>query len=187
MANTDLKQNSELQIALELLGRPPRSPFRIVTRCPDKTPQVLEAEAVFKENGIWKPFPAFFWLLCPRLCKLVARLEQEGMVMAFSNRLSADEEFATKFKQGQLLMAKYRIEQAKKIYPGKLPEHILQILSLTSVAGSRNWRGVKCLHSHVAQQLAFGNNPIGEEVIKITGDCSDSPFCYNSVSKGSDL
>lgn len=187
MANTDLKQNSELQTALELLGRPPRSPFRVVTRCADKTPQVLEADTVFKENGIWKPFPAFLWLLCPRLCKLVARLEQEGMVTAFSNRLTADKDFADRFKQGQLLMTKYRVEQAKKIYPGELPAHILQILSSTSIAGSKDWHGVKCLHSHVAHQLAFGSNPIGEEVIKITGDCSDSPLCYNSDTKGSGL
>ena len=187
MANTDLTQNIELQTAIELLGRPPRSPFRVATRCADNTPQVLEADTVFKEGGIWKPFPAFLWLLCPRLCKLVARLEQEGMVTMFSTRLSNDEEFAAKFKQGQLLMAKYRVEQAKKIYPGELPEHILQILSQTSIAGSKDWHGVKCLHSHVAHQLAFGNNPIGEEVIKITGDCSDSPFCYKPELKGSGL
>jgi hypothetical protein len=72
---------------------------------------------------------------------------------------------------------------AEKIYPGELPEHIREILSTTTIAGSRDFKGVKCLHSHLAQELAFHNNPIGAEVLEQVKNCSKTDCCgkYNSI------
>ncbi|PKL45628.1 MAG: hypothetical protein CVV41_01115 [Candidatus Riflebacteria bacterium HGW-Riflebacteria-1] len=183
MANLNPTLDRQHQAAVELLGREPRTPFTIKTLCPDGTPQVLMADPVFKEDGVWKPFPAFLWLVCPRLKNLVADLEQKGQVREFSQKLSSDDDFKDKFLHGQNEIARLRVSMAEKIYPGELPEHIREILSTTTIAGSRDFKGVKCLHSHLAQELAFHNNPIGAEVLEQVKNCSKTDCCgkYNSI------
>ena len=181
--NSTLSEN-DYNLAVRLLGREPRTPFRIQSRCADGSPQVLLADPVFIEDDIWKPFPAFLWLVCPRLKHLVADLEQQGFVRKYSERLENDADFRERFLDSQTQIASIRLEMAEKIYPGTLPEHIHEILAETTVAGSRDFRGVKCLHSHLAQELAFSNNPIGAEVIGIIGHCSKADNCGSRIKAG---
>ena len=185
MANikSEISEN-DYNLAVQLLGREPRTPFIVKTRCGDGSPQTLLADPVFIEDGIWKPFPAFLWLVCPRLKHLVAELEQQGHIRRFSDRLENDNDFREKFLASQVEIAAIRLAMAEKIYPGSLPEHIHEILAETTVAGSRDFRGVKCLHSHLAQELAFANNPIGAEVIGIVGHCSKEDACGGRVKSG---
>lgn len=178
--------NSDYQLAVQLLGRDPRTPFAVKTRCGDGSPQVLIADPVFLEDGIWKPFPAFLWLVCPRLKLLVAELEQQGYIRKYSQQLETDENFRQQFLCSQSQISAIRIEMAEKIYPGELPEHIREILTETTIAGSRDFRGVKCLHSHLAHELAFAGNPIGADVINIIGHCSKADNCSH-LSKGGNL
>lgn len=184
MADMNPENANAYQKALELLGRAPRSPFTVKTWCPDGTPQVLLANPVFLEDGIWKPFPAFLWLTCPRLKLQIALLEQDGLVRHFSQRLDTDEEFRETYLRGQKEITEIRIKMARSIYPGDLPEHMAEILKETTVAGSRNFRGVKCLHSQVAHELAFGGNPIGAEALKIIGRCKPEDICGRYSSTG---
>lgn len=166
LANMNPITEKDLATALELLGRTPRAPFVIATRCPDGTPQVLAADPVFLEDEIWKPFPAFLWLVCPGLKVMVAELEQQGLIKQFSQRLDTDEDFRKEFLYGQNEISHIRLDLARKIYPGVLPEHIEEILRDTTIAGSKDFRGVKCLHSHVAHYLVYGNNPIGKACLE---------------------
>jgi len=177
LANLNPISDSQQKAAVELLGRDPRTPFTVKTFCPDGSPQVLLADPVFKEEGIWKPFPAFLWLVCPRLKILTAELEQQGQVREFSQRLKSDEDFRNLFIEGQKTIAELRVRMAEKIYPGELPDHIREILTSTTVAGSKDFNGVKCLHSHLAQELAFHNNPIGAAVLEQIKSCSMSDHC----------
>ncbi len=184
LANETKQSLSETELVIKMLGRPPRTPFIVQTRCPDGTPQVLLADSVFLEDGIWKPFPTVLWLLCPRLKREVARVEESGAVKRFSEKLQMDEEFYKEFQNGQLQISEIRLKRAKEILPEKIPEHILDILSKTTIAGSVDYKGVKCLHSHVAQELAFHNNPIGREVLKEFGECNTNSLCMPSFAKG---
>ncbi|MDD3000574.1 MAG: DUF501 domain-containing protein [Candidatus Riflebacteria bacterium] len=168
---------SEFNLTVKLLGRTPRTPFTIKTRCPDNSPQTLIADPVFWEDGIWKPFPPFIWLICPRLKALVGVVEQNGYVKKYSERLKTDAAFYELYLEGHKQMIEVRLNLARRIYPGILPEHIETILAETSVAGSKDLTGVKCLHSHVAQELAYHNNPIGAEVLKMVGNCSRYDVC----------
>lgn len=170
--------------AVELLGRSPRTPFTVKTWCPDGSPQVLIAEPVFLEDGIWKPFPAFIWLVCPRLKAAAAELEQQGLIRVYSQRLEDDRDFRDVFLKSQQEISAIRVEMARRIYPGELPEHIIEILGETTVAGSKDFRGVKCLHAHLAHELAFGNNPIGAEVLNIIGRCSMADACGSKIREG---
>jgi hypothetical protein len=173
LADKSNNTNSEIQKAIELLGREPRTPFEIITRCADGSAQVLLADPVFREEGIWKPFPTFLWLVCPVLKLKAAHLEQDGFIKKFSERLCNEEDFRNEFIDGQNEIRNIRIKIAKKILKNeqKIPEHILTILSKTTVAGSFNLAGVKCLHSHIAQELAYHNNPIGREALELVGNC----------------
>lgn len=168
----------EYNLVVKLLGRQPRTPFTVKTYCPDGTPQTIIANPVFLEDGIWKPFPAFVWLVCPRLKAKAGIIEHKGYVKEFTKRLINDETFYKKFVEGQKEIANIRLKLAQEIYPnGDLPEHIKNILSENTIAGSKNVMGVKCLHSHLAHFLAFGNNPIGEEVYKMIGACKKEDAC----------
>lgn len=187
MANMNPDNSLNMQNAVSLLGRTPRTPFSIITSCPDGSPQVLLADPVFLEDGIWKPFPAFLWLVCPRLKKLVADAEQQGLVKEFSRRLEEDEKFRLEFLAGQRHVSARRIEMAKKIYPGDLPDHIVEILTETTIAGSKDFRGVKCLHSHVAHELAYGMNPIGAETLEKIGRCRAEDQCGKSTDERNSL
>ncbi len=182
--STLANEAKDYQNAIKLLGRSPRTPFSVKTRCPDDSPQVLIADPVFIENGIWKPFPAFIWLVCPRLKLLVAELEQQGFIRKFSNRLEDDAEFREAFLRSQNQISAIRVEMAEKVYPGVLPEHIREILTETTIAGSKDFRGVKCLHSHLAHELAFGGNPIGAEVLNLVGNCTLADACGSKTEAG---
>jgi hypothetical protein len=178
--------DNQLQQAMLLLGRAPRTPYIVKTFCPDGSPQVLLADPVFIEDGIWKPFPAFLWLVCPRLKALVADKEQQGLIREFSRRLENDDDFRREFLSGQRIISSIRLEMAQKIYPGELPQHIREILDETTVAGSKDFRGVKCLHSHVAHELAFGNNPVGAETLRLIGRCDIDSICGKSLTTRSE-
>lgn len=170
--------NEEYNLVVKLLGRQPRTPFTVKTYCPDGTPQTIIANPVFLEDGIWKPFPAFLWLVCPRLKAQAGIIEHQGYVKVFTNRLKEDSRFYEEFAKGQKEIAKIRLKLAEELYPEKeLPEHIKTILSENTIAGSKDIFGVKCLHSHLAHFLAFGNNPIGEEVYKMIGACRKEDAC----------
>lgn len=172
LANRIQISENDRKAAIELLGREPRAPFSVKTRCPDGSPQVLLADPVFCEDGIWKPFPTFLWLICPVLKLKAAHAEQAGMVKEFSQRLQNDEVFKIEFIQGQRQVSELRIKMAEEILGKEIPEHILVILSETTIAGSIDISGVKCLHAHMAQELAFGNNPIGREILAANGSCN---------------
>lgn len=172
MANKNIINATDREKALELLGREPRAPFVVKTRCPDGSPQVLLADPVFKEDGIWKPFPTFLWLVCPELKLRVARLEQEGLIKQYSQRLSQDHGFYEEFVEGQRQISEIRSRMAAEILSDEIPEHIQTILAETTIAGSIDFSGVKCLHAHLAQELAFGNNPIGREILARIGNCN---------------
>lgn len=172
MANKTEANKLEQQAAIELLGRKPRAPFIVKTRCPDGSAQVLLADPVFKEDGIYKPFPTFLWLVCPNLKYKVARLEESGLISELSELLKNDLELKSEFDKGQSFICKIRIEMAEKILKNQVPQHIYQVLGTTTIAGSSNYTGVKCLHAHLAQELAFGNNPLGRIVLQKTGNCN---------------
>lgn len=176
MADRNITEK-DYKLSVALLGREPRTPFVVKTRCENGSPQTLVANPVFFEDNLWKPFPSFIWLVCPRLKTLAADLEQQGMVRFYSQKLRNDADFREEFLKGQKEIANYRLHLAQEIFEKELPEHITEILQNTTVAGSRDFYGVKCLHAHLAHYLAFGNNPIGEDVFKKIGSCTAEDNC----------
>jgi len=161
----------------KLLGRPAKLPYGIATRCGDGTPQVLQTDPVYREDGRWKPFPTFLWLVCPRLRYEVAKLEAAQEIQMFSRRLADDVSFRNTFVEGQERLQRQRLGMAEQVAGRPLPEDVQSVLTSTNIVGSRNLLGVKCLHAHVAQALSFGANPIGDDILARLGRCGKNANC----------
>lgn len=103
------------------------------------------------------PFPTLFWLTCPLLVKRVSKLEADGVMAALNDELSSDAN------------AHARLHAAVERYAARRDaiEHIE-----TSPPGGGPAR-VKCLHAHVAHDLADPPNWAGGRALEATGwpDC----------------
>ncbi len=138
------------------LGRSSRGTWAVAARCHLGVPTAIESHPRLDDGS---PFPTLYWLTCPMLVKRVSRLEAEGAMNGFNQRLRADRGL------------KARLAAAIDRYRTRREVHA-QIQESGGPAGGGPER-VKCLHAHVAHELAGGNNPIGALTITATGwpDC----------------
>ena len=126
------------------LGRSPSIPFSVVARCPDGHPLVIRNHPLDAEG---RPFPTLFWLTCPDAVRKVARLESDGWISRWNERLSSDPTLAAELAAAH---EEYARERARW-----MPE----ALAFGGVGGART--GVKCLHAHYANHLGGGRDPVG--------------------------
>ena len=105
------------------------------------------------------PFPTLFWLTCPILQKRVSQLEAEGAMGEMNRRLARDTRLRARLAAALDRYLRRRDERAHIEDGGGPP-------------GGGPDR-VKCLHAHVAQELADPPNPIGALTLAETGfpDC----------------
>ena len=184
MISTHESNGREEHLVERLLGRIPKIPYQVATRCGDGTPQVLRAAPLLFEDGRWKPFPTCLWLTCPRLRLEVARLEATGMIQEMKERLGIDPAFRMAFLEGQRMFSEWRWREACSMTDDSLPAEVERVMRETTIAGSRQPEGVKCLHAHLAQHLAFGHNPIGELVSARVGPCDVERACGTWLADG---
>lgn len=133
----------DLERVEELLGRRPRGRFDVVVRADDGDPVVLR-NAPFLDDGT--PMPTRYYLVGTEHVRAVSRIEAVGGVDAVEAELD-DEVIAA-------IHRRYEAERDSAIpagYTGPRPSG--------GVGGTR--RGVKCLHAHVAHELATGDDEIG--------------------------
>ena len=154
-------------IVAEQLGRFPRGLLGVARRCRYGYPQVIVSRPVYSDGGDPKVFPTLFWLSCPYLRRIVAKMESEGQVAEFQARLDTDREFSEAMTQAHQAYAQERtglvpenvVIDLKKHYPG-----VHSVLTGSGVGGIRGRDGIKCLHTHLAHELAGGPNPVGRAV-----------------------
>ena len=109
------------------------------------------------EDG--SPFPTLFWLSCPVLVMRASRLESQGYMAELTSQLQEDDRL------------RVRLEKAIERHRARRDAH-----QLIGDAGEPPGGGpgrVKCLHAHVAHELADPPNPIGARVLAGVGfpDC----------------
>lgn len=126
-----------------LLGRAPAGGFRVAVVDDQGSPVVIE-NAPFLNDGT--PMPTRFWLVGRELCVAISRLEGDGGVRRAERAIDPE----------VLDAAHQRYARARDaLVP---TDHIGPVPS-GGVGGTR--RGVKCLHTHVANHLACGDDPVG--------------------------
>lgn len=105
---------------------------------------VIESHPLMEDGS---PFPTTFWLTCPILVKRASRLEASGTMAALTARLGDDEDL------------RRRLEDAVARYRKRRDSHLVIVESGGPPGGGPD--RVKCLHSHVAHELADPPNPVG--------------------------
>ncbi|HLT57783.1 MAG: DUF501 domain-containing protein [Limnochordales bacterium] len=151
------------------LGRRPRPVTGICRRCRYGYPQVAATAPASRRNGRWDLFPTVYWLTCPLLARAISRLEAEGWIARYEERLAQDPEFAAAMQAAHKAAAADRVGRVPPAWREELArEHPRQwrALSETGVAGIRSQTGVKCLHAHFADYIGRGDNPIGQGVYR---------------------
>jgi hypothetical protein len=117
---------------------------------------VIESHPVLEDGS---PFPTLYWLTCPILMKRVSKLESEGATSDLSDRLDND------------VALRGRLTSAIDAYRARRDHHA--VIDDKGAPPGGGPQRVKCLHAHVAHQLATQENPIGAIALAATGwpDC----------------
>ncbi len=139
----------------ELLGREPAGAFDVVVRDRSGDPIVVR-NAPFLDDGT--PMPTRFYLVGAELVREVSRLEAGGGVKAAEAAIDPEELAALHLRYGAERDAEIATDHV-----GPRPSG--------GVGGTRV--GVKCLHAHVAYQLAGGDDPVGRWALERIDERSD--------------
>jgi hypothetical protein len=158
------------------IGREPRGLSGIARRCSYGFPQVVRVHPVVEG----KPFPTLYWLTCPWLCGAIDRLEAAGRIAELEERLSTDLDMARRLDAANDAYVADRSGLLSRAEVDDLRARgFLESLTERGIGGIAGLRGIKCLHLHVAHELAQGN-PIGELVLReiVARECSpDETIC----------
>jgi uncharacterized protein len=138
------------------LGRPLRGKWAVARRCHLGVPMVIENHPRLEDGA---PFPTLFWLTCPILVKRASRLESGGRMTELSKRLSVDHQLRERFANA---IGRYRLRRAE-----------LEAIDDSGAPPGGGPDRVKCLHAHLAHELADPPNPIGSQTLAQAGwpDC----------------
>jgi uncharacterized protein len=153
--------DSDAAIVSAQLGRPARGRWAVARRCHLGVPMVIESHPLLEDGS---PFPTLFWLTCPMLVKRASRLEADGRMTEYSTRLRESETTVQS------------LTSALERYRARRDEHAAIAESGGPPGGGPD--RVKCLHAHVAHELADPPNPVGAQALAEVGwpDCRQPCF-----------
>ncbi|HDG62106.1 MAG TPA: DUF501 domain-containing protein, partial [Thermotoga sp.] len=97
---------SDEEIVEKQLGRKVKNLRRVVKRCKYGYPIVVESFPL--KDG--KPFPTLYWLTCIFLRREISRLESEGWIKKFEDRIKSDKEFFEKVRKAHEEVRKRRVK-----------------------------------------------------------------------------
>ena len=160
---------AEAELVAEQLGRTPREPWRIASRCRFGRPTAIVSPSRLADGT---PFPTYAWLTCPHLAEQVAARESAGDVAGWAARAASDESLAA-----ALRAVDARVRQLRAAESGSV-----DACSGVGLAGQRDPLGVKCLHAHVALALVGAGDPIGDAVLASVGAECDDDRCATLVA-----
>ena len=154
-----MKPSNDKDIVEIQLRRKVRSRVDVRSRCHLNLPAVTLVPPNLDDGT---PFPTTYWLTCPLLAHRVSSLEAKGMVKVFDELIQQKGKLRTRWKKRQ----KTYEEERRLLQRGSK-----NIVPEGGVGGTKDH--IKCLHAHLADQLATGKNPIGETVESLIGgfDC----------------
>jgi hypothetical protein len=138
----------DIEVVSEQLGRPARDIVGIPARCVCGNPLVVVTNPRLEDGT---PFPTLYYLTQPAATQAASRLEAEGKMVEYQDRLADDEDARAAYRLAHETFLATRaqlggIEEIEGISAGGMPTR------------------VKCLHSLIAHSLSVGPgvNPVGD-------------------------
>jgi len=151
------------------LGRPPRSPWRVVVGCKYGQPQVIASPSKLDSGEL---FPQWAWLTCPYLCKVIAREESNGGCEKATRMIKQRPRCAE-----QILECDADLRERRALESNGT-DHCADV----GLCGSKDPLKVKCLHAHVAYHLAGLNDPIGKDYLVLHSRTCANRSCLRNLS-----
>jgi len=152
---------ADRKIVAAQIGRSPRGEFTVAVRCSYGFPQVICVHPVVQG----KPFPTLYWLTCPYLSKEIDHLEAAGWVKRLEARLAQDEALQSQLSAAHRDYCAQRDRLLSAAERSVLEQDgTVRGLIGRGIGGISDWQRLKCLHLHVAHEMAAGN-PIGRQVL----------------------
>jgi hypothetical protein len=153
----------DIEVVSEQLGRPARDIVGIPARCVCGNPLVVATNPRLEDGT---PFPTLYYLTQPAATQAASRLEAEGKMAHYQERLAEDEEAQEAYRLAHESFLATRaqlgaIEEIDGISAGGMPTR------------------VKCLHSLMAHSLSVGPgvNPVGDWALADTPWSKDVCSC----------
>ena len=167
------------KIVTEQLGKRPRELVDIPTRCRYGFPVVLTTKPLIRDGDDFEVFPTLYWLSCPKRVEEVARIEASGYVRKLEEEVASNEKLKKKYRQAE---DRYLKDQRSLLTEKDLEfmneKHLTDALT-RGIGGIESDKHLKCLHLHLAHELA-GENVLGKIIQDRfnLGDCtSDRVRC----------
>jgi uncharacterized protein len=145
------------RVIVELqLGRPARGSWTVARRCHLGVPMVIENHPKLDDGA---PFPTLFWLTCPILVKRASALEASGYMAELTEELGHDDGLRA------------RLVAALDRYRDRRNAH--EVIADAGAPPGGGPDRVKCLHAHIAHEIADAPNPVGARALGRAGwpDC----------------
>lgn len=176
----------DLSVVERQISRQPRGRVLVAARCPRGLPAVIFTPP-FEADG--DRMPPLLWLSCPSAARETARLESEGAVAGFAERLRAERGALELFTRDE-----ERFARAFSLAASGSREAFAERLGERGVAGGRKG-AVKCLHAHVAYRLAAAPSQEPETRLSVADqpvEVADPPgllgrWCVEELEKRSGL
>lgn len=155
---------AELDLVTAQIGRAPREPWRVVSRCSYGYPNTVVSPSRLSDGT---PFPTLAWLTCPWLTEEVAASESVGAAAAWTAKAADDQTLATRLRATDAAVRQARAVESQG--DDACPS--------VGIAGQRDPLKVKCLHAHVALALLGIEDPIGHSVLEEKGSTCPDERC----------
>jgi len=154
----------ELSVITAQLGRVPRTPFRVASRCVFGFPTTIVSPSLLSDET---PFPAYAWLTCPWIAERVGALESSGEISRWSVRATEDDELAAELSRTDAAVRDARAAESGGV----------DACAHVGIAGQRDPLLVKCLHAHVALELAGISDRVGADILGSVGEACENGLC----------
>ena len=148
MSTVEKPSASDIERVSEQLGRPARDIVGISARCACGNPIVVMTNPRLEDGT---PFPTLYYLTQPAATQAASRLEAEGKMVEYQERLAEDEQAQEAYRLAHESFLRTRAEW------GVVPE-------IEGISAGGMPSRVKCLHSLMAHSLSVGPgvNPVGD-------------------------
>jgi len=159
-----------LAVIATQLGRVPRGVVGVAASCQCGAPMVALTAPRLPDQT---PFPTIYYLTHPGLTAAISRLEADGLMKQFNERLVYDAGFAEAYRAAHQAYLADRVALEEQLG--------LEVPEIAGVTAGGMPNRIKCLHALAAHSLAAGSgvNPVGDEVLQQIGYTPEKCYCQH--------